>query len=63
MCEHSRCVNISLYVAGSDKMKTALSTHYFFGMMQPKGINFLGVIAQYMKSGSAKFDFEKAKQN
>jgi len=32
-------------------------------MMQLKGFNFLSIIAQYLKSISAKFDLEKVKQN
>jgi len=31
--------------------------------MQQKSLNFPKIIAQYMNSISAKFDFEKVKQN
>jgi len=32
-------------------------------MMQRKGLNFLSIKAKYLTRRSAKFDFEKVKQN
>jgi len=45
------------------KVKCTFYYDDIFGMVQLKGLNFLSIIAQYLKSMSAKFDSEKLKQN
>jgi len=48
------------------QVRLVKNTFYYdniFGMMELKGSNFVSIIAQYLKSISAKFGLEKVKQD